>query len=225
MDLDPPVPLDSLQILKPTTKLSVTPPSPHAIQPFLTVPITSSTTVTRPTPATYSPTHLLILDPNPLPSTSESTLHSTARDAAQSLLSHLLTTCPISTTSTGLTLTLTPADPPLIQLPREKRLPAAKAQTAWDKFAAKKGIRKKRRGETGEGGRANMVFDEATKEWRPKWGYKGKNKDAEGQWLVEVDDRDVDRMDGGRRRPREERKEGVRRNERRMKANERRSKK
>lgn len=34
-----------------------------------------------------------------------------------------------------------------------------------------------------------MVYDEATGEWVPKWGYKGKNKELDNQWLVEVDDK------------------------------------
>ena len=34
-----------------------------------------------------------------------------------------------------------------------------------------------------------MVYDEDTGEWVPKWGYKGKNKLIDDQWLVEVDDK------------------------------------
>lgn len=34
-----------------------------------------------------------------------------------------------------------------------------------------------------------MVFDENSGEWVPKWGYKGKNKQIDDQWLVEVDDK------------------------------------
>ncbi len=75
-----------------------------------------------------------------------------------------------------------------------------------------------------------MVYDEATGEWVPKWGYKGKNKEGEGEWLVEVDEKkskgeEGEEGKGVRGEGRRERKESVRRNERRMRANERRGKK
>lgn len=113
--------------------------------------------------------------------------------------------------------------PPTTPLPREKPLPAKKEQTKWEKFAAKKGIKDKKK----EG---KLVFDEETQEWVPKWGYKGRNKDGEGDWIVEVDEK-KERKEGkgneigvggdGRR----ERKEKVRRNERSQRANERRTRK
>lgn len=31
-----------------------------------------------------------------------------------------------------------------------------------------------------------MVYDEERQEWVPRWGYKGKNKDKEEQWIHEV---------------------------------------
>lgn len=76
-----------------------------------------------------------------------------------------------------------------------------------------------------------MVYDEEKGEWVPKWGYKGINKATEGEWLVEVDDKEdggvaLGGNDAGKRKgPKEERKERVRRNERRMRANEKRSRK
>jgi regulator of ribosome biosynthesis len=77
-----------------------------------------------------------------------------------------------------------------------------------------------------------MVFDEVTGEWVPKWGYKGRNKAGEKDWIVEVDDRKeaerkekggagAERQGDGRR----ERKEKVRRNERLQRANERKGRK
>lgn len=51
--------------------------------------------------------------------------------------------------------------------------------TKWQAFAATKGIDPKPR-------RDRLVFDEETQEWVPKWGYKGKNKQLENQWIVEV---------------------------------------
>ncbi len=54
--------------------------------------------------------------------------------------------------------------------------------TKWQQFAAKKGIKAKRK----EG---KMVLDEDTSEWVPKYGYKGINKKGESDWLVEVDEK------------------------------------
>ena len=61
-------------------------------------------------------------------------------------------------------------------------MPKEKEKTKWEKFAEKKGIKNKRR----EG---KMVFDEAKGDWVPKYGYKGKKIDADGDWLVEVDEK------------------------------------
>ncbi|KZF26799.1 ribosomal biogenesis regulatory protein [Xylona heveae TC161] len=171
--------------------------------------------VTKPTPYTFDLGNMLCNDPNPLSSTSEDVLCDTARDAAQGLLNQLLSTCPIASTSAGVLLTLPAPETPL---PREKPLPSDKPMTKWEKFAAKKGIKNKKRD-------TKLVYDEATGEWVPKWGYKGKNKAQENQWLVEVDEKKERAGEIGTERTasRHERKERVKRNERRMRANERRS--
>lgn len=73
-----------------------------------------------------------------------------------------------------------------------------------------------------------MVYDEASGEWVPKWGYKGKNKDLDDQWLVEVDEkkeRETGEAHDQRADNRRERKERIRRNERKQRANERGSRK
>lgn len=113
--------------------------------------------------------------------------------------------------------------PPTTPLPREKPLPAGKEPTKWEKFAAKKGIKDKKK----EG---KLVFDEETQEWVPKWGYKGRNKEGEQDWIVEVDEkkerRNGEADEGGvRGKGRRERKEKVRRDERKQRANERRGRK
>ncbi|RFU26171.1 hypothetical protein B7463_g10176, partial [Scytalidium lignicola] len=187
-------------------------------------------TVTKPTPYTFDLGLLMAEDPNPLQLTTrenlESDLAATARDGAQVLINQLLSTCPIASTPAGVLLTL-----PEIQthLPREKPLPTPKAETAWSKFAAKKGIKAK-----SAATRQKMVYDEATGEWVPKWGYKGANKAGENDWIVEVDEKKeqerimkgkegggVD-VGGGKK---SERMERMRRNERKMRANDRRSRK
>ncbi|KAL8758232.1 MAG: hypothetical protein Q9199_001642 [Rusavskia elegans] len=181
----------------------------------------SSVIVSKPIPYTFDLGNLLVNDANPLPpNPSQAHLANAARDCAQALINQLLTTCSITSSSDGVLMTL---PPPTTPLPREKPLPAKKEQTKWEKFAAKKGIKDKKK----EG---KLVFDEETQEWVPKWGYKGRNKDGEGDWIVEVDEK-KERKEGkgneigvggeGRR----ERKEKVRRNERSQRANERRTRK
>lgn len=67
-----------------------------------------------------------------------------------------------------------------------------------------------------------MVYDEASGEWVPKWGYKGKNKDVENQWLVEIDDKKTDKEGDEldpRKMSREQRKRNIKLNERQMKKN------
>jgi regulator of ribosome biosynthesis len=50
--------------------------------------------------------------------------------------------------------------------------------TKWEKFAAAKGIQKKIR--------EKKIWDEEKQEWVARWGWKGKNKEGETQWLHEV---------------------------------------
>ena len=178
-----------------------------------------SIVVNKPTPFTFDLGNLLANDPNPVPANAdEETLSATARDAAQALINQLLSTCEIKSTSEGVHLVLPDPSTPL---PREKPIPAVKEQTKWERFAAKKGIKDKKRD-------GKLVYDDATGEWVPKWGYKGKNKEGENQWLVEVDEKKEketgeahDQRADGRR----ERKERMRRNERKQRANDSKSRK
>ncbi len=103
-------------------------------------------------------------------------------------------------------------------LPREKPLPAQKALTKWQAFAAKRGIQPKTREQ-----RKNLQYNEETGEWERKWGYKGANKAEETQWLVEVDmAKEAQRKEGTTVRGdgRRERREKIKRNERRMRKNQ-----
>ncbi|KAJ4352703.1 Rhodanese- sulfurtransferase [Ascochyta clinopodiicola] len=175
--------------------------------------------VNKPTPFTFDLGNLLAHDPNPVPAEAdEQALAATARDAAQALINQLLSTCEIKSTTEGVHLLL-PA--PQMALPREKPVPKAKEQTKWERFAAKKGIKDKRRD-------GNKVYDEATGDWVPKWGYKGKNKEAESSWLFEVDEKKEARTGeahDARAESRHDRKERARRNERKQRANESKSRK
>ncbi|KAJ6259862.1 hypothetical protein Dda_5506 [Drechslerella dactyloides] len=174
-----------------------------------------SVTVTKPIPLTYDLGHLAAFDANPLPpitpSTLEATLHSTARDATQLLINQILTTVPLRSTQDGVYATL---PSPITQLPREKPVPKPKEPTKWEQFAKKKGIAAKTKD-------TKMVYDEATGEWVPKWGYKGANKGGEDDWLVEVDERkQADVNDNPRNLSRAERVERIKKNEKQQKRNE-----
>ena len=67
------------------------------------------------------------------------------------------------------------------------QLPKPKPPTKWELFAKKKGIQKVKT--------PNMVYDEETGEWVPKWGYKGANKKSENEWLVELPSERPDQED------------------------------
>ncbi|KAL9122877.1 MAG: hypothetical protein Q9187_000566 [Circinaria calcarea] len=176
--------------------------------------------VTKPIPYTFDLGNLFCSDANPLPTKpTDAQLASVARDCAQALINQLLTTCPIHSHPTeGVLLTLPPCTTPL---PREKPLPAQKKETKWEKFAKKKGIKDRKRAE------GKMVYDEEKGEWAPKWGYKGRNKDGEGDWIVEVDVKKEEKVqskgDGStlRGEGRRDRVEKVKRNERKRRANDR----
>ncbi|GAM83444.1 hypothetical protein ANO11243_014320 [Dothideomycetidae sp. 11243] len=180
-------------------------------------------TVSKPIPYTFDLGNLLCSDANPvgLPSTlDEATLQATARDCAQGLINQLLSTCAIGRNADGTSMSLT-LPPPSTPLPREKPVPAAKPLTRWQEFAKKKGITPKQRD-------GKLVYDEAKGDWVPKYGYKGKNKDGESDWLVEVDEkkeRSTGEAGDARKEKRQERVDRIKRQDRRERANERRGKK
>ncbi|CAG2221147.1 RRS1 [Mytilus edulis] len=62
-------------------------------------------------------------------------------------------------------------------IPREKPIPKKRKATKWEEYARMKGINKKKKG--------RMVFDEQSKEYKPRWGYKRANDDTK-DWLIEV---------------------------------------
>ena len=180
----------------------------------------------------------MVNDPNPLELPQgeplNSALQATARDGAQCLLNQLLTTCNITSSAEhGVLLSLPPPNTPL---PRHKPLPTPKPPTKWELFARKKGIgkysNKPGAALTDKERRKKLVYDEASGEWVPRWGYKGKNKAEDDQWLVEVDEKDWKKEEDAaakgssiRGLNRAERKEKIKRNQRKMRANERRTKK
>lgn len=180
----------------------------------------SSIAVTKPVPYTFDLGNLLVNDANLLsPKPTNAEIAEAARDCAQGLINQLLTVCPITSHVTeGVLLTL---PRPTTQLPREKPLPSEREKTKWERFAEKRGIKKKPKD-------TKMVYDEATGEWVPRWGYKGKNKNGEDAWIVEVDEKKESELKEGqtiRGMGRRERVEKVRRNERMQRANDRKQRK
>ncbi|CDU22148.1 related to RRS1-regulator of ribosome biogenesis [Sporisorium scitamineum] len=128
-----------------------------------------------PTPSQFDLGLLTSINPNPVASTKPSHLLDRTRDGVQSLVNKVFT----------LPITRHPDHGPLAslpaftsKLPREKSMPKPKPLTKWEKFAKQKGIQSRKRDK--------MVFDEATQEWVPRWGFKGANKDLEEQWIHEL---------------------------------------
>eukprot|EP00808_Paulinella_micropora_P024818 g80492.t1 len=75
---------------------------------------------------------------------------------------------------------------PSTSLPREKPPPKPKPPTKWEKFAKLKGIQKRKR--------SKMVFDEASGDWKRRYGYDKANDESK-EWIVEAkpgDDGSVD---------------------------------
>lgn len=97
----------------------------------------------------------------------ESYLQSAARECVQLVFNQLW-----ALADGGPTIAL-PA--PTTRLPREKPLPKPKPPTRWEKFAAAKGIAKRKK--------ERMVYDEATGKWAPRFGYQKAN-DPNREWLL-----------------------------------------
>ncbi|KAA8893524.1 ribosome biogenesis regulatory protein-domain-containing protein [Sphaerosporella brunnea] len=141
-------------------------------------------TVDKPIPLEFDMGHLTAFDNNPLDpelyrTNREACLTAAMRDGAQALINQVLTVLPLKATADGIFAEL---PDPVTTLPREKPIPKDREPTKWELFAKKKGIKAKKKD-------GKLVYDEEKQEWVPKWGYKGKNKEAEAQWLVEVDDK------------------------------------
>ncbi|KAF9428697.1 Rhodanese- sulfurtransferase [Podila epigama] len=133
-------------------------------------------------------------------------LQALSRDNAQLLFNEIFQLQTISDDN-GV-MAMLPA--PTTLLPREKPLPKPKPETRWEKFAKAKGIvnRKKER----------MVFDDATGEYKPRWGYKGINDDGSKDWIIEVPE-GTNPMEDQYEARREAKKDRVDRNEKRRQRN------
>lgn len=147
----------------------------------------------KPIPVTFDLGNLATFDPNPVEKSQieqkkEAYLTELSRDNVQLMINQILQLPIKSTTesSNGKSsrLTLIQLPTPESELPREKALPKPKPLTKWQQFAIKKGIQNKKSHD-------KKVFDEESGKWVNKWGYQGKNKQLDDQWLVEVDEKNT----------------------------------
>jgi len=69
--------------------------------------------------------------------------------------------------------------PPSSKLPREKPAPKPKVPTKWEKYAAEKGIVKKKK-------KDRVVWDDVVNKWVPQFGYKKKQAEDEKNWCIPI---------------------------------------
>ncbi|KAF9297042.1 Rhodanese- sulfurtransferase [Mortierella antarctica] len=162
-------------------------------------------------PVEYDLGLLTAYDQNPveeseLKSKKDEYLQALSRDNAQLLFNEIFQLQTISDDN-GV-MAMLPA--PTTLLPREKPLPKPKPETRWEKFAKAKGIvnRKKER----------MVFDDASGEYKPRWGYKAINDDGTKDWIIEVPS-GANPMEDQYEARREAKKERIDRNDKRRQRN------
>ncbi|KAL4446233.1 hypothetical protein ABPG77_003040 [Micractinium sp. CCAP 211/92] len=99
--------------------------------------------------------------------------------------------------------------PPSTVLPREKPIPKPKPPTKWELFAQRKGIEKRKR--------SKLEWDEASGEWRRRYGYKRANDEAAVP-VIEARPDDVVGEDPFTKQ-RQEKKERVKKQEKQQLAN------
>lgn len=100
------------------------------------------------------------------PAAADAACHRLAQSIFQSLAARLFA-LPSEAAPVGRIATL---PPPTTVLPREKPIPKAKPPTKWELFAQRKGIEKRKR--------SKLEWDEASGEWRRRYGYKRANDEA-----------------------------------------------
>jgi regulator of ribosome biosynthesis len=160
---------------------------------------------------TYDLGHLCASDPSPLDEAAlkvdaSAYLLRIARDNAQLLTNRLYGILATQPNKSAIKL-----PEPTTALPREKPLPKPKPLTRWEKFAAEKGIVKKKR--------SKMVWDETAQRWAPRFGYGKANKqdDPMASWLIPAkpgDDGSVDPFEEQATRKRDARSKQKRQEER-----------
>lgn len=133
-------------------------------------------TASREDNLSYDLKHLAAFDIAPLQP--QVNLTEYTRDSVQLLVNRIFS-LPTSTSQEGLVANLPPAA--VFMLPRQKPIPKEKPKTRWQKFMEERNMRKRKR--------SRLVFDEASGDWKPRWGYKSAKKEQEkAQWIHEVKD-------------------------------------
>ncbi|XP_054841218.1 ribosome biogenesis regulatory protein homolog [Eublepharis macularius] len=152
--------------------------------------------------------NLLAVDRNPVGRAvvaREALLRTLARDNTQLLVGQLWG-LPSERAEGGAGPVVAKLPEPSTRLPREKPLPKARPLTRWEQFARLKGIRPTRKK------RGTLVWDEAAKEWRRRWGYRRAGPNPSRDWLLEVPE-GADPLEDQFARRRREKRERVARNE------------
>ncbi|XP_053104243.1 ribosome biogenesis regulatory protein homolog [Hemicordylus capensis] len=155
--------------------------------------------------------NLLALDKNPVAravssaSQREALLRALARDNTQLLVGQVWA-LPSERAEGGAGPVVARLPEPSTRLPREKPLPKPRPPTRWEQFAKLKGIRPNRKK------RGTLVWDEAAKDWRRRWGYRRAGSDPSGNWVLEVPD-SADPLEDQFAKRRQEKREKVARNE------------
>jgi len=127
---------------------------------------------------TYDLKHMAAYDIAPQPGkASEKELLDYTRDSVQLLVNHMFG-LPQNRIEEGMAVQLPSEE--VFRLPRQKPVPKAKAPTRWQKFMEDRNMRKRKR--------SKLVYDEASGDWVPRWGYRSvkKKTEAGAQGIYEV---------------------------------------
>ncbi|KAH0478091.1 MAG: uncharacterized protein KVP18_004147 [Porospora cf. gigantea A] len=138
---------------------------------------------------TFCSHHLLAYDPRPLPTVDGERIdmegaREQAQETCSAFLGHILA-LPRLTTDEGTFIVL--AEHPTIKLPREMPALTEKPKTRWQKYAESKGIKLNKK-------REKLVWDEASKSWRPRHG-RFSTKNNHQVAIVELKPQDEDNHD------------------------------
>ncbi|CAG8519902.1 2205_t:CDS:2 [Funneliformis caledonium] len=161
-------------------------------------------TVEKPIPLQYDLAILAGFDTNALDESrlkndADTYLEEYTRDGTQLIINQIFK-LPVTSSDLGVMAEL----PDLVTvLPREKPV-------RWEKFAKIKGVQHRKK--------SKMIYDEATGEWVPRWGYKGTNDDGANDWLIPVPD-NADPFEDQFTKKREVKKERITKNEARHRRN------
>nr|XP_056710746.1 ribosome biogenesis regulatory protein homolog [Euleptes europaea] len=171
-----------------------------------------SVTVRKELELEFDAGNLLAVDKNPVArgvarggAAREDLLRALARDNTQLLVGRLWA-LPSERAEGGAGPVLAQLPEPSTRLPREKPPPKPRPPTRWEQFARLKGIRPTRKK------RGTLVWDEAAKEWRRRWGYRRAGPDPKRDWALEVPD-GADPLQDQFAQRRREKRERVARNE------------